>query len=123
MKQLRLLIVDDESTIRLALTRWFEASGFKVHAVASGAEAVQCCRDGQFALILLDVEMPRMCGMETLNAIRQIDRETPVIILTGNPEAARGAELLGACRVLAKPLRLSELEQHVHACLSLRESA
>jgi len=118
MQYLSLLIVDDEPTIRMALKAWFTTAGYDVTTADGGRSAVELCRETEFSAIILDVEMPCMNGMESLNAIRQIRPHVPIIMLTGNPEAAHGALTLGACRVLTKPMRMGDLERHVRQCVA-----
>lgn len=113
----RLLIVDDDPAIRGVMERWFVRRGFIVSVACDGVEAVQQCRTGTFDLVTMDLEMPRMNGVEAIRVIKRENPEIPVIVVTGyahGAEALRG-ETIEA--VLAKPLRMAEIEAAVRAVL------
>ena len=114
-----ILVVDDEANIRGALLRWFEICGFDAHAANDGLEAVALCGTREFDVITMDLEMPRMGGLDAIVAIRKLGRQTPILVVSGMPGDARHALAIGATKILMKPLRLSELEQEVRSVLSL----
>lgn len=118
-----ILIVDDEANIRDALIRWFEMSGFNVTAAADGAEAVSLCESSSFDVITLDLEMPRMGGLEALAGIRKTHPRTPVLVVTGFSRDTQQAVNAGAMKVLTKPLRLRDLEAEVRGALEQAASA
>lgn len=109
----RILIVDDEASIRTALDRWFTLQGFEVHQAADGREAVEMCKNDSFDVITMDLEMPNMRGIEATVEIKKLLPEVPVIVLTGYSKNADVAVSNGAAKVLSKPLRLKELETEV----------
>jgi CheY-like chemotaxis protein len=115
----RLLIVDDEPTIRSALRRWFEAVGFDVDVAEDGDIAVRLCETGTYDLITMDLEMPRMNGREALAAIHGSKPGVPVIILSGYLDRGGDPRLEGASKVLVKPISLHALESEVRRLLSL----
>jgi two-component system response regulator MprA len=117
MERPRILIVDDEPGIRLAFRQWFQARGFDVQTAADGQEAVDVCTRGAFDVITMDLEMPRMGGMEALRAIRTLYGAIPVIIVTGLLHDAAEAEAAGATTILIKPVRPRDLEREVRALL------
>lgn len=114
----RILIVDDEPSIRDALARWFTLRGFDVTTARDGQEALNLCLDRAFDIITMDLEMPRMSGDEAIGRIREILPEVPIIILTGYPNEADSVLEGGASLVLTKPLRLRELEHEVMKLLA-----
>ena len=118
-----ILIVDDEVNIRSALVRWFELCGFEVTAAADGLEAVTLCESESFDVITLDLEMPRMGGLEALAGIRKIHPHTPVLVVTGFSRDTQQAVKAGALKVLTKPLRLRDLEAEVRGALARVASA
>lgn len=118
-----ILIVDDEANIRDALMRWFEMCGFDVTAAADGVEAVSLCAASQFDVITLDLEMPRMGGLEALAGIRRTHPKTPVLVVTGFSRDTHRAVQAGALKVLTKPLRLRDLEAEVRFALEHAASA
>ena len=76
----RILIVDDEQSIRDALARWFSLRGFDVTTARDGQEALSLCSDYAFYIIPMDLEMPRMSGNEAIARIREGNERTPVAI-------------------------------------------
>ena len=113
----RMLVVDDEENIRYALNRWFEMSGFDVDTAEDGAVAVEKCKAVQYDVITMDLVMPRMDGSTAIGAIRQMDPDVPIVVLSGFTDKAREDACAGATRVLAKPVLLRELEQEIRALL------
>lgn len=112
-----ILIVDDEANIRGALLRWFQIRGFEVFSAADGLEAVELCEVNRFDVITLDLEMPRMGGIEALPRIRESHPDIPILVVTGFARDAQRALNAGAAKVLTKPLRLSDLENEVRSAL------
>ena len=100
-----ILIGDDDPNIRSVLRRFLEEKGYRVETADNGQE----CLDGaeRFAphLILLDIDMPVMNGLEALQRIRQIKNPPAVMMITGNEDAttARSCMELGACDYIVKP--------------------
>lgn len=113
MPKPRILIVDDEENVRKALMRWFEAGGYSVAVAKDGAEAVELCQAGDFDVITMDLEMPRMNGREAIAAIRSTRPNVPILILTGFLGDPDGMHNYGASKVLYKPISLRELESEV----------
>ena len=119
----RVVIADDEESVREVLTAFFEktyaARGYGVEAVADGAAAVDAVRRSAPALVLLDIEMPVMDGVAALRAIRALEPQVPVIVLTGNESrrTAADAMALGAFSYMPKPIRFHYLEHIVGALL------
>jgi diguanylate cyclase (GGDEF)-like protein len=118
------LVVDDSSTIRRILRRDLEAAGYGVSEAADGEIGLAMCRAVRPDLVLLDVDMPVLDGMATLERM-QADpdlRHLPVLFLTARtsgPEAARGLSL-GAHDYLKKPCDQAELLARVAAALRQR---
>lgn len=107
------LIVDDDDTERHLLALGLQDHGFQTWAVATGYEAVKLyprLRE-QLTGIVLDLNMPGLDGLDTLNLLRSIDPEIRIHILTGHVDIYDKHELLrtGAIRVLYKPIRLKDL--------------
>jgi two-component system, cell cycle sensor histidine kinase and response regulator CckA len=106
--------VDDEPDIRSAASDIFEHMGFEVVLASDGHEGLKRVReqDGGFRLVLLDLTMPRMNGVECLKAIRTIDSEVPVLMMSGFSETESTKELvdLKFSGFLQKPYSLSSLK-------------
>lgn len=109
----RVLIVDDEPEAVELLQEFLGAKGYDVITAGDGAEAVRKVMDERPHLILLDVRMPKMDGLEVLRRVREIDKEVGVIMVTGvtEEEIGRQAMALGAFDYIVKPLDLPYLER------------
>lgn len=107
----RVLVVDDEEEIRKILSRILEKEGFKVITALDGQQALQrICNDAP-DIILLDVRMPGLNGMEVLKKIREIDDDLPVVLVTAYADIHQAVEAMkeGACNYLAKPFDNNEV--------------
>jgi len=109
----RVLVVDDERPTRLLMEKELPRAGYAVTTAESGEEALEQVRSRDFDVILLDLKMPGIGGMETLRRIRESGGAGEVVILTGHPDVdtAIAAMKLGAYDYLTKPFKLSELEE------------
>ncbi len=113
VETLRVLVVDDERPTRLLLEKELPRAGYTVTSAESGEGALEQVRAKNFDVILLDLKMPGIGGMEVLRRIRESDAEAEVVILTGHPDvdSAITAMKLGAYDYLTKPFKLVELEE------------
>src|SRR6478609_884093 len=113
MKARRVLVVDDEPGIRQSLSGVLEDEGYAVETVASGEESLEALPGGNFELVLLDIWLPGMDGMEVLARIQEIPFEArPVVVVIsghGSIEAAVKATKLGAFDFLEKPLSIDKV--------------
>jgi DNA-binding response OmpR family regulator len=111
MTKIRLLLVDDESDFLTAYSRRFVRRNAEIDIATSGAEALEKVRDNKFDVVVLDVMMPGMSGIETLRRIKAIDPALPVIILTGHANSQAMIEGMdcGAFDYLLKPVGTDEL--------------
>ncbi len=105
--KVKILIVDDEADLRAALQNVLIPEGFSVITAVNGMEGVQKNKEHDPDVIILDLKMPKMGGMETLREIRKTDKDVRVIILTGYGEAGsiREAEELDVFEYISKPFR------------------
>jgi len=101
----KVLIIDDEESLRIACEQTLELSGYSISSAASGAEGIELARRESFHVILLDLRMPGMPGMEVLQKLRQDSPNAMVIIITGYAtiESAVQAIKQGAYDYLPKP--------------------
>jgi len=104
-----ILIVDDDKKLRESLQKAVASHGYIVRLAADGESALKEIRSSVPDLVLLDIQMPGMDGIQTFNAIRQIDSRLPVIIITGHgtTDHAIEATKLGAFEYILKPFELS----------------
>ncbi len=109
----RVLVVDDEPDAVELLTEFLRAKGYEVSTASDGEEALRKVKEDRPHLILLDVRMPKLNGMEVLRRVREIDREVGVIMVTAVNEEETGREALklGAFDYITKPLDLKYLER------------
>jgi two-component system, NtrC family, response regulator HydG len=117
-----ILVVDDEENHRLMLRAHLQADGFRVQEAADGREAVEAVAERLFDLILLDVRMPGMDGMDALREIMRMSPGTPVIMMTayGSIDSAVAALKEGAEDYLTKPLDADELLIRVRKVLDVK---
>ncbi len=105
------LLVDDEERFRQNLKKMLTAHGLTVTAVGSGEEALAELARQPYDVMLLDMRMPGLSGLETLAALKQDYPETEVIVLTGHASVDTAAEIirLGGFEFLLKPCPLEEI--------------
>ena len=110
-----ILVVDDEPDMRAALSHALSRCGFSVEIAASGCEAVLKMKNNTFSLVVTDIKMPEMTGMELLGTIKNISPHTPVIMITafGTINNAVEAMQSGATDYILKPFSLEILEAAV----------
>ncbi len=110
-----ILIVDDEEGIRDSLSSILREEGYLVDAVSSGEECLEHLASQQMDLVLLDVWLPKMDGLETLERMRQVGHFPMVVMISGhgNIETAVRATKLGAFDFVEKPLSLEKTTQSV----------
>ncbi len=127
MKQRRILVVDDEPGIRQSLSGVLEDEGYAVSAVADGEACLETLPGGDFELVLLDIWLPGIDGMEVLARIQEIpfpDRPVVVVISGhGSVEAAVKATKLGAFDFLEKPLSIEKVSVVTKNALAHRNLA
>jgi EAL domain-containing protein (putative c-di-GMP-specific phosphodiesterase class I) len=99
------LVVDDDEALSRALSRILKMAGYDVVVANNGAAAVDKVMHRAFDVILSDIQMPGMSGVDLLSIVRAYDLDVPVILMTGNPtlETAMEAVSLGALQYLVKP--------------------
>ena len=116
---MRILLVEDHAELARWLARALHDAHLSVECAANGADADSLLHTQQYALVILDLTLPKMDGLEVLKRLRARGSKTPVLILTargGLNERVQGLNL-GADDYLAKPFELAELEARVKALL------
>ena len=111
MDTLRVLFVDDEDDFRETIVKRLNARKIIAEGAASGIQALEILANKDFDVIVLDVKMPDMDGIETLRHIKKLKPEIEVIMLTGHASVEFGLKgmQLGAFDYVMKPAPLSEL--------------
>ncbi len=109
----RVLVVDDDPEFVEMLRDFLSAKGYEVSTACDGLEALQKVKEERPHLILLDILMPKLDGLEVLEQLRQIDQEVGVIMITAvnEEETGRKGMELGAFDYIVKPLDLPYLER------------
>ena len=112
----KLLIVDDEEKMVKYLSKRLLIRGYDVSTAFSGQEALATIKDEQFDVVLLDILMPGMGGIETLKEIKKLAPTTAVILLTGHASTKLNAEgkKWGAFDYIMKPFDLNDLTGKIH---------
>jgi DNA-binding NtrC family response regulator len=111
MRRTKILVVDDEHLIRWSLEQNLKKQGYEVVTAGNGEDALRIVRDDQPDLILLDIQLPGMSGLEVLEKVKEFDEDIVVIMVTahGGLETAVNAMRLGAYDYLNKPFNLDEM--------------
>ena len=127
-----ILVIDDESLVTASLRILLEAKGHTVVTADCGRTGVEAVAEGLFDVVLCDVFMPEMDGLETIRAIHQRDATVPVIVISGftfrdtsapAPDFLAMATELGAACSLRKPFRPSDVVAAVEGCIAKRHAA
>ncbi len=111
----RVLVVDDEKNVRLTLRQALEDIGLTVDTVPNGTEALSQLGEAEYDLVLLDLRMPGLSGLETLERTRRQAPELPVVIVTAHGTVKNAVQAMrrGAVDVLLKPISLDALRDLV----------
>lgn len=120
----RLLVIDDDPTITSVLKRGLSYEGYAVDTAGTGAQGLTIARDHTPDLVILDVMLPGMDGLEVLRRLRGADEDVPVLLLTALDEPTdqvKGLEA-GADDYVAKPFTFAVLAARVKALLRRRET-
>ena len=115
----KLLLVDDEKTMVKYLSKRLIKKGFEISSAYNGLDALEQLRTADFDVVLLDVLMPGMNGIDTLKEIKKIKPRTEVIMLTGHASVEVGIEGMkaGAFNYIMKPFDPNELVAEINlAC-------
>lgn len=118
----QILVVDDDPSNRVTLQRLLEREGYRVSQADSGRTGLEVLRDSGIDLVLTDLKMPGMTGLDLLKAVRAIDPDIEVVVMTayGTVETAVEAMKEGAYDFVAKPLKRLELVTTVRKALEKR---
>ena len=121
----RILVVDDEETIRLAISKYLTSRGYDVETANSGLAALERLRVSRFAVMLSDVRMPGITGLELVPRARALDPDLAVMMLSAVNDAPTAAESisLGAMEYLTKPVDLQDLLRAIERVLQRRDFA
>src|SRR5438445_3010470 len=111
MSQPRILIIDDEPLMRISIADALKAEGYQVKVAATGSEGVDCIKKEQFNIIISDLRLPGLDGLQVLQTCKEVSARTGVIVITahGSVETAVEAMKMGAYDYITKPFSMDEL--------------
>jgi len=121
----RILIIDDDSVIRMLISRILTAMGHAVTTAADGAEGLRANRATPFELVITDLVMPEKEGCETIMELRRTHPQVRIVAMSGGANLGlvlanlKAASLLGAVKTLQKPFTVEELIVAVNEALNL----
>jgi putative two-component system response regulator len=120
----KLLVVDDEDSIRNALTRFLSARGYSVGEAANGEEALQALGADSYAIMLLDVNMPGMSGIDLVPEALDQEPDLAILMLSAVTDATTAAACMqrGAYDYLTKPIELTDLGNSIERALKRRDT-
>jgi EAL domain-containing protein (putative c-di-GMP-specific phosphodiesterase class I)/CheY-like chemotaxis protein len=112
----RVLVADDDESFRRVVVRMLRKADFDVRDVDTGAKAISALEQEPFDVVVSDVRMPDGGGLELLRAVRRVDLDVPVLLMTGDPSLAAATEAVeyGAFRYLTKPINYAVFTTTVH---------
>ncbi|RLB08400.1 MAG: sigma-54-dependent Fis family transcriptional regulator [Deltaproteobacteria bacterium] len=121
----KILVVDDEPAVRESLKDWLQEEGYEVGLASSGEEAIEMVKNEFWHVVLLDLKMPGLDGIETLQTIKKLEPEIEVIIVTAYAtiESAVESIKLGAYDYVIKPLDPEEVELQIKKIITHHEPA
>lgn len=118
----KILVIDDEEYTRWFLSKVLTEEGFDVQSASTGREALQKVPNSIPDLVILDLRLPDMHGIEVLRTMKERKWKTKVVILTayGTPQIEAEAKELGICAFISKPYVLDDLIEHCKKCIGGR---
>ncbi len=111
MEDIRILVVDDEAVVRESLTAWLRENGFSAYPVEDGPMALERVKAEDWDILMVDLIMPGMNGMEVLEEVKRLKPEIAVLIITAYPsiDTAVKAMKVGAYDYIVKPFNPEEV--------------
>ena len=119
----RILIADDEASLRLVLQTAINKVGYYVDTVKNGKEALHMAQENHYDVVILDIRMPEMDGLQAFYEIHKIKPNLPIILMTafGSSETAVDAMKLGAYDYILKPFNLEEVKIIVNRAIHMQQ--
>ncbi|MFP4416968.1 MAG: response regulator [Fibrobacterota bacterium] len=123
--KLSILLAEDDQVTRIFMEKILQKLGFEVYLAANGLEAYELFSHHCFNLILMDIQMPRLDGIEAVRRIRQLEKltssYTPVIALSANIAKSKACLEAGMDGFLSKPVSIPELQKTIH-CFTIQKN-
>jgi DNA-binding NtrC family response regulator len=118
----RVLVVDDEQLVRDLLVSYLTSLGFVVETAQDGVEGLEKYAQGDFDLVMTDLSMPNMDGIELVKQIRETDDEAVILMITGYPTIGTAVEAIkqGATDYITKPFTLDEVKIRIDKAIGTK---
>jgi CheY-like chemotaxis protein len=122
----RLLIIDDDKAVGNAIKTWLEVEGAEVTHLEDGGSGIEAIESGRFDLVIVDLLMPGLDGLETIEILHRIKPDLPIIVMSALtypldgsslPDVMQRATELGVVSALCKPFRPSDLMRAIETSL------
>ncbi|MCC7318616.1 MAG: sigma-54-dependent Fis family transcriptional regulator, partial [Bacteroidales bacterium] len=119
----KILIVDDEENVRYSFRKFFRDAHTSISEAQNGMEAINIIKKENFDLVLMDIEMPGISGLEAIQRVKAMQPNLPVIIMTafGTTERVIGAMKYGAFEYIEKPFDIERLKKLVKEALAIKQ--
>jgi len=118
-KKRKILIVEDEAVVRESVRDWLTDDGYDVECVETGEEALERIKEEEFGVVVLDLRLPGIDGLQVYEHVKELAPETKGVIITAYPskETQEKARRLGLLDYLAKPFKVEDLEKTISGAL------
>ena len=122
-KKRKVLLVEDETVVRESIRDWLADDGYDVNVAENGEEALEKIKNEDFGVIVLDLKLPGIDGLQVFEEAKEIKPETKGVIITAYPskETWEKAQRLGLLDYLGKPFKVEDLEKLISAALGEAE--
>ncbi len=119
IKKRKILLVEDEAVVRESVRDWLIEDGYNVECVETGEEALERIKQEEFGVVVLDLRLPGIDGLQVYEHVKEVAPETKGIIVTAYPskETQEKAKRLGLLDYLPKPFKVEDLEKIVSGAL------
>jgi len=120
---MKVLIIEDDAQLNIAISEFFKIKAFDVVSIKDGLSAIDQIENGVFDLYIIDINIPRINGLDILKHIRKTDLDTPIIIITASLEIENFSTAFdsGCNEYIKKPFHLKELDIRINNLLSLNK--
>jgi two-component system, response regulator, stage 0 sporulation protein F len=119
MKEVRILLVDDEENIRFLFREELEEEGYQIDLASNGFEAIEKVKSSKFDLVVMDIKMPGMDGIQALNEIKNIDKDLPVILCSAYGEFKQDFSSWISDAYVVKSADTTELKQTIKRLMNI----
>ncbi len=119
MNEIKILVVDDEDNIRFLFKEELEEEGYRIEMASNGYEAIEKVKSSKFDLILMDIKMPGMDGIQALNEIKNLNKDQIVILCSAYGEFKQDFSSWVSDAYVVKSADLGEMKQTIKRLLNI----